>query len=311
MNSFFEIKNLTVSYLQKRREVEALRNFNLSLSKGEIVGIVGESGSGKSTSMDAIMGLLPQSARIKSGEVYLEGEEISSKICKIRGKKISMIFQDPTKSLNPVMRIGKQIEEGFATPKPKQRVLDLLRKVGITDPETRYDQYPYELSGGMCQRVFIAIALAASPKILIADEPTTALDATIQEQILSLLKEIQVQEKMSMIIISHDLNVIKSICHRMLVLYAGQIVEEGRVQEVLQNPLHPYTQALLEATPSFALKNNRKLKAIHGSPPSLSPPPIGCPFHERCPYAVKICSSPPPLITTQNLQKYSCWKSKT
>lgn len=311
MSHFFEIKNLTVSYLQNKKEIEALRQFNLSLEKGEILGIVGESGSGKSTSMDAIMGLLPPTAWIKSGEVYLEGEEISSKIRKIRGKEIAMIFQDPTKALNPVMRIGKQIEEAIVTPNPKQRVLDLLRKVGITDPETRYNQYPHELSGGMCQRVFIAIALAASPKILIADEPTTALDATIQEQILCLLKEIQAQEKMSMIIISHDLNVIKGLCHRMLVLYAGLIVEEGRVQDVLQNPLHPYTQALLEATPSFALKNNRKLKAIHGSPPTLSPPPVGCPFHERCPHAVKICSTSPPLITSQNLQKYSCWKSKT
>lgn len=308
---FFEVKNLTVSYLQNQKEIEALRNFNLSLNRGEVVGIVGESGSGKSTSMDAIMGLLPKSSWIKSGEVYLEGQAISSKVCKIRGKEIAMIFQDPSKALNPVMRIGKQIEEVIFSPNPKRVVLDLLRKVGITDPETRYNQYPHELSGGMCQRVFIAIALAASPQILIADEPTTALDATIQEQILSLLQEIQAQEKMSMIIISHDLTVVKRLCHRILVLYGGLIVEEGRVEDVLENPLHPYTQALIEATPSFAIKNNRKIKAIHGSPPSLSPPPLGCPFHERCPYALKICSTSPPLITTQNEQKYSCWKSKT
>lgn len=313
-----DVHNLTVSFIHNKKEIEALRNISFCLKEGEILGIVGESGCGKSTSMDAILRLLPSSTLIKQGKIYLQGEDLlrktRSEMQAIRGKEISMIFQEPMKSLNPVRKIGKQILEVILTHKicpkkeAKQMVLNLLGKVGIHDAETRFHQYPHELSGGMCQRIMIAIALAAKPKILIADEPTTSLDATIQGQILSLLQNLQREEKMSLILISHDLNIVKSLCHRMLVMYAGQIVEEGFVQDVLERPRHPYTQALLEATPSFTVKNNHRLKAIQGTPPSLSPPPQGCPFQDRCPHREDICLSFPPFHSYENGQRSACWR---
>jgi oligopeptide transport system ATP-binding protein len=315
--SLLEIKDLHVSFLHNGTMLRALKKVSFHLSKGEILGIVGESGCGKSICSQAILRLLPPNASIQGGEIVLDGVNLLSKkeseMSSIRGKKIGMIFQDPFSSLNPSIKTGKQIIEILLKhqicPKQeaKKRVLDLFDLAGINDPEARFDQYPHELSGGICQRIAIASALAIEPEILIADEPTTALDASIQIQILSLLQKIQESRGMSLILISHDLRIIMRFCHRVLVMYAGQIVETGSVEEILNAPKHPYTKGLIEATPYFGAEANQKLQPIPGSPPTLSEQTQGCPFARRCPKAMNICLTPPPFQSFSENHRAACW----
>ena len=246
-----EIKNLDLEYLLETRKIHALKNINLDLFENEIIAIIGESASGKSTLAHAIISLLEKSAKITNGEILFENENLLTKkekeLKKIRGKKISIIFQDPFSSLNPTMKIGKQIKEAIAINPSKQKVYELLKDVGIQDEEIRYHQYPHEISGGMRQRVMIAIAIASNPKIIIADEPTTSLDTTYQLQILDLLKNINEKYGSSIIFISHDLSLIANIASRIYVMYAGKIVEKGSCQKILIAPKHPFTKLLIES----------------------------------------------------------------
>jgi oligopeptide transport system ATP-binding protein len=300
-NTLLEVENLHTSFSTLSKRVAAVRGVSFHLKKGETLGIVGESGSGKSAMAKSLTRLLPPvSARIDQGKVYYKGEDLLLKkekeLCKIRGKEIGMIFQDPMASLNPTMRIGEQIIEGYAlhygaTSKNerKQRALDLLKQVGISEPASRFKQYPHELSGGMRQRVMIAIAMISSPSILIADEPTTSLDVTIQTQILELLKEIQQKEGMSIILITHDFSIVAGFCDRIIVMYAGEIVESATVEELFSSPKHPYTKRLLQSIPRLDAPFSQKLYSIEGSAPDLSKEIKGCPFAKRCPYAIDSC----------------------
>lgn len=305
-----KIENLHVSFSIQGKILQAVRGINFEIGEGEAVGIVGESGSGKSAAVQALTRLSP--AKI-SGKVWFENEDLLTKkekeLRKIRGKKIGMIFQDPMTSLNPTMKIGTQIAEGMIyhrmekKEKAFQKALELLRLTGVTEPEIRMNQYPHQLSGGLRQRVMIAIALACNPRLLIADEPTTALDVTIQAQLLELLKQMRRHFQTSLLLITHDLGVVASICEKVLVMYAGKIVERGTVEEVLKNPKHPYTQMLLRSMPKLDGAKSKPLQAIEGSPPNLFLSLRGCPFRERCPFAMPICEQPPPEETAS-----SCWR---
>ena len=296
--SLLKIQDLCVSFSIQGRKLQAVRGLDFDLLPGEALGIVGESGSGKSAALSSLLRLTPN-AIIERGSALFEGQDLfqlgEKQLRSIRGQKIGMIFQDPMSSLNPTLRIGDQIAEALlyhniTTKKgAHQRTLELLDLVGIPDPATRALQYPHELSGGMRQRVLIAIALAPNPQILIADEPTTALDPTLQAQILHLLKDLRKHLQMSLILISHDIGVVASLCDRILVMYTGLIIESGSVIDVLTKPRHPYTQMLLRSRPNIAAKT--RLIPIEGSPPDLFCPPQGCPFAARCPHAMEICQS--------------------
>lgn len=305
MENLLEVKNLKVSFETFFGEVEAVRDISYSLEKGKTLAIVGESGCGKSVSASAIMQLLPKPpALYKGGQIIFKGENLLEKSEKemtaIRGNEISMVFQDPMTSLNPTMKVGKQIVEGLRRHKKisnseaRQIAIDMLKKVSVPQPEKRIDQYPHEFSGGMRQRVMIAIAMAVSPDLLIADEPTTALDVTVQAQILDLMKDIQKSEGNSIIIITHDLGVVADMADDIIVMYAGQIVEEGNVEQIFANPSHPYTQKLLEAVPKLDMNRATALNAIEGSPPDLYKPPRGCSFFDRCDQAMVVCEKNPP-----------------
>jgi oligopeptide transport system ATP-binding protein len=318
LENILEIKDLHVSFDTYGGEVQAVRGVNLELKKGETLAIVGESGSGKSVTSKTIMRLLPKpAARIKSGEIWFNGKDLTKlsekEMQKIRGSEISMIFQDPMTSLNPTMSIGKQIMEGLrkhqklGKQEALQRAIELLDLVGIPNPEARVKQYPHQFSGGMRQRVVIAIALACNPKILIADEPTTALDVTIQAQILDLMKDLQNKMQTSIILITHDLGVVANMAQRVAVMYGGKIVETGTVDEIFYRPKHPYTWGLLSSMPRLHSKTD-ELLAIPGTPPDLSNPPKGCPFAPRCPHAMKVCVEYMPDFTTlSETQKTACW----
>ncbi|MHC0036694.1 ABC transporter ATP-binding protein [Pseudoneobacillus sp. C159] len=299
MEKILEVKNLSVSFQTYGGEVQAVRNVNFDLYKGETLAIVGESGSGKSVTTQTIMKLIPMPpGKIKNGQILFEGKDIVSMTDKemesIRGKEISMIFQDPMTSLNPTMKIGRQIMEGLikhqnmSTAAAKERAIEMLRLVGIPMPERRVNQYPHEFSGGMRQRAMIAIALAANPKLLIADEPTTALDVTIQAQILELMKDLQSKMDTSIIFITHDLGVVANVADRVAVMYGGQVVETGTVDEIFYDPRHPYTWGLLASMPSLDNDDKSELAAIPGTPPDLTNPPKGDPFAARNPYALAI-----------------------
>ena len=318
MEKILQVSNLSISFHTYGGEVQAVRDVNFELYEGETLAIVGESGSGKSVTAQSMLQLIARPpGEYKSGSILFNGEDLlqksASQMEHIRGKQIGMIFQDPMTSLNPTMRIGRQITEGLfkherlSGQSAKKRALELLRLVGISNPEQRLRQYPHEFSGGMRQRVMIAIALACQPKILIADEPTTALDVTIQAQILDLLKKIQRETNTAIVLITHDLGVVANIADRVLVMYGGKVVETGKVDTVFYSPKHPYTWGLLASMPKL---NDIKdeLQSIQGSPPDLKAPPIGCPFVTRCPYAMKICDqSMPPYITSVNGQQTACW----
>lgn len=314
-----QVENLHTSFHTRAGEVQAVRGLSFHLNKGEILGIVGESGSGKSVTALSILDVLPENAFHTEGKIFFEGKDLltatKKEIRKVRGGQISMIFQDPMTSLSPLMKIGRQIEEAVlqnvpgATKKQAQaKALEMLRKVHIPDPESRYDCYPHELSGGMRQRVMIAIALSCDPKIVIADEPTTALDVTIQKQILLLLKEMCRQMQLSVIFITHDLGVVAQLCDRVVVLYGGLEMEEGSVFELFENPGHPYTIGLLDSVPQVNQDKSARLQPIPGSPPDLLAPPRGCPFWSRCKYARRLCVNERPEKTAlSQTHVSSCW----
>lgn len=304
-NILLEVNNLRTTFYDKGNKIEAVRGISFSVKNGEILGVVGESGSGKSVAMKSILGIIPQNAKIESGEILFENKNLvtlsSKEKLKIKGKDIAMIFQDPMTALNPLKKIGYHIEEILLRHNKKldknsarKLAVEMLKMVGIPMPEKRIDQYPHEFSGGMRQRVLIAMALSCNPKLLIADEPTTALDVTIQAQILELLKKLQKENNMSVILISHDLGVVASLCSRIIVMYAGMIMEEGLAGEIFYSPKHPYTKALLNSIPKVDNDEKTRLKPIKGSAPSLLNPPKGCPFAERCEFAIKKCFSEMP-----------------
>lgn len=303
--SLLEVKNLNIQFSTSSGIIHALRDINFSLQPGEALGIVGESGSGKSVTSLAIFDLLASNAIVPSGEILFSGRDIrkmpENEKLKIRGAEISMIFQDPMSSLNPCFTVEHQIGEVLSIHQniPKEslrgKVIELLQQVGIPDPQSRLKAYPHELSGGMSQRVMIAMAIACSPKILIADEPTTALDVTIQKQILSLLQKLKREKQMALILVSHDLGVIAQNTDRLLVMYAGEIVEEGRSMDVIQKPRHPYTEGLLKCLPGLHAHEtkNFRLPTITGMVPHLGQRPRGCQLSPRCPYKEAKCEQAP------------------
>ncbi|SHJ99170.1 ABC transporter ATP-binding protein [Paramaledivibacter caminithermalis] len=313
-----EVKDLKTSFYIHLGEVQAVRGVSFSVDKGEAIGIVGESGSGKSVTSMSIMRLLQYPGRIKDGEIIFKGEDIVKKSDKemmaIRGNEIAMIFQDPMTSLNPVFTIGDQIMEairrhqGLNKKDAKEKAIEMLRLVGIPSPESRVDNYPHEFSGGMRQRAMIAIALSCQPDLLIADEPTTALDVTIQAQILELMKDLKDKVNTSIILITHDLGVVADVCSRIVVMYGGLIMEEGTSEEIFYDPKHPYTMGLLKSIPRLDLGQKQRLVPIEGTPPDLIKPPVGCPFVSRCPYAMKICKEyRPPYFEVSKGHRSMCW----
>lgn len=318
MDNLLEVKDLAISFKTREGEVQAIRGVNFHVKKGETLAIVGESGSGKSVTSQAIMQLVPQPHGIyKRGEIWFDGQQLIGKTEKqmqrIRGKEIGMIFQDPMTSLNPTMKVGKQITEVLHThvkmsrQAAYQRAVELLDLVGIPAPERRFQQYPHEFSGGMRQRVVIAIALAANPKLLIADEPTTALDVTIQAQILELMKDLQRKIGTAIIFITHDLGVVAKMADRVAVMYAGQIVETGTAEEIFYDPRHPYTWGLLASMPSLDGQGG-KLASIPGTPPDLIRLPKGDAFALRSQYAMKIdYEQEPPLYRVSETHFVKSW----
>lgn len=318
MENILEVKDLNISFHTFAGEVKAIRGVNFELKKGETLAIVGESGSGKSVTTKAVMRLLPPgNSEIKQGEILFEGKDLAKltdkQMQKIRGQDISMIFQDPMTSLNPTMTVGKQIMEplikhqNMSKSAARERALQLLKLVGIPKPELRIKQYPHQFSGGMRQRVVIAIALACNPKVLIADEPTTALDVTIQAQILELMKDLQQKIDTSIIFITHDLGVVANVADRVAVMYGGKIVEIGTVDEVFYNPQHPYTWGLISSMPSLDAKEE-ELYAIPGTPPNLLHPPKGDAFAPRNEYAMQIdLEEQPPMFKVSDTHYAATW----
>ena len=313
-----EIKDERLSFFTPAGEVKALNGVSFSMNQGDVLGIVGESGSGKSVTAYSIMGLTAYPGRLVGGTVWFNGHQIDKmtekEFRKIRGNEVSIIFQDPMTSLNPVYTIGNQIVEVILlhTKKTKQeawaRAKELLELVGINEPERRLKQYPHELSGGMRQRVMIAIALASQPKLLLADEPTTALDVTIQAQILELMKQLQKKLGMAIIMITHDLGVVADMADEIIVMYAGKIVEKGSNEEIFYNPRHPYTWALMNSVPRLDLDNKEQLVTIEGTIPDMIHPPKGCAFCSRCPYAMNICAEySPETIELKGGHQVACW----
>ena len=312
------IEHERLSFFTPAGEVKALNDVSLHVSEGEVLGIVGESGSGKSVTAYSLMGLTAHPGKLLGGNLNFNGHQIENMSEKemraIRGNEISIIFQDPMTSLNPVYTVGNQIVEVIRlhTDKSKQeareRAKELLELVGINEPEKRLKQYPHELSGGMRQRVMIAIALACEPKLLIADEPTTALDVTIQAQILELMMELKDKLGMAIIMITHDLGVVASMCERIAVMYAGNIVEYGTTDDIFYNPKHQYTKGLIRSIPRLDTKEHERLVPIEGTPVDMLNPPKGCPFAPRCDEAMKICLSQMPPVTEFGEVHYTqCW----
>jgi oligopeptide/dipeptide ABC transporter ATP-binding protein len=305
METILEVKDLQVSFATDKGRIRAVDGVNFKVNKGEILGVVGESGSGKSITSLSVMGLVGDSGKV-NGEVLFHDDNLliksENELRLIRGNKISMIFQDPMTSLNPVYTIGNQISEaillhqkGITKSQAQNKTIDLLRLVGIPSPEERFDDYPHKFSGGMRQRAMIAMALACEPELLIADEPTTALDVTIQAQILDLLKNIQQEMGMSVILITHDLGVVAETCHRVVVMYGGYIVEEANVFSLFKNPKHPYTRGLINSLPKLGSKD--RLTPIEGQPPQLYDVSKGCRFASRCPYVTDECIEQEQLLT--------------
>ncbi len=312
-----EVENLSVHFTTRRGVVRAVREVSLHVEQGETLGIVGESGSGKSVAMQAVMGLIDAPGEICNGDIRwrgrtLLGEAGRRRLQEVRGNRMSMIFQDPMTSLNPVMTVGAQLVEVLVRHlkmPPVQawrRAEELLALVNIGAPGRRLRQHPHELSGGMRQRVMIAMALACEPELLIADEPTTALDVTVQAQILELIAELQQRLHLSVILITHDLGVVAQVCHRVAVMYAGRIAETGEAVDLFARPGHPYTQGLLRATPRHDDVAER-LIAIDGAPPDLVSAPPGCGFQQRCPVYGKECDGPAPSLSYEHGRRLACW----
>ena len=312
-----EIENLVVHFTTRSGIVQGARGVSLQAHFGETLGLVGESGSGKSVTFQAVMGLITTPGEIISGNIRWKGHSLLSSegrqfLQKARGKEIAMIFQDPMTSLNPVFTVGVQIGEvlrhhlKMTKKQARHRSIELLELVNISAAEKRLKQYPHEFSGGMRQRVMIAMALACEPQLLIADEPTTALDVTIQAQILELLAELQARLNLSVVMITHDLGVIAQLCHRVAVMYAGEIVETGEAEDIFKRPIHPYTRGLLQATPRPDEVTERMV-AIEGIPPDLISPPPGCAFVTRCEQAREGCANRQSLTTYEENRQVSCW----
>ena len=316
-----DIQHERLSFFTPAGEVKALNDVSIHLNDGEVLGIVGESGSGKSVTAYSLMGLTAYPGKLVGGTIDFNGHRINDlsekEFRKIRGNEVSVIFQDPMTSLNPVYTIGNQIMEVILlhTDKNKEqaraRAKELLELVGINEPEKRLKQYPHELSGGMRQRVMIAIALACEPKLLIADEPTTALDVTIQAQILELMMELKEKLGMAIIMITHDLGVVASMCDRIAVMYAGRIVEYGTTDDIFYNPKHEYTKGLLKSIPRLDAKEHERLVPIEGTPIDLLNPPAGCPFAPRCSNCMKIClREMAPVTTFDDVHYTQCWMNQ-
>lgn len=318
MDNLLEINNLKTSFYTGVGEVQAVRGITFDLRKGEALGIVGESGSGKSVTMMSLMGLLPDNSKIVQGDINFDGTIISSlkekEMQKIRGNQIGMIFQEPMTSLNPLYSIGNQLMEPLIKHKNMKKeeafktAVNILNLVGIPSSEKRMKQYPHEFSGGMRQRVMIAMAICCNPKLLIADEPTTALDVTIQAQILELMKDLKNKINMSIILITHDLGIVADLCQRINVMYGGILVEKGTVEDIFYSSRHPYTKGLLRSIPNPNKIVRERLKPIEGQPPDLFNPPKGCPFAPRCSKTMRIClSSPPPLFNIEGEHFSACY----
>lgn len=319
MDKLLEVKNLRVSYNTYAGEVQSVRGVDFYLNKGETLAIVGESGCGKTVTSKAIMRLIKKPGEIKEGsEILFKGKDIikmnNKELHNLKGGDISMIFQDPMTSLNPTMKVGNQIAEGLMNHKGMNRhqalneALKMLKLVNISNPEKRINQYPFEFSGGMRQRVMIAIALACNPTILIADEPTTALDVTIQAQIMNLIKNLQKESSAAVILVTHDLGVVANVADRVQVMYGGKILEKGNTDDIFYNSKHPYTFALLQSVPRIDLDHKGLLYSIKGTPPDLIKPPMGCPFASRCTYRMDVCCQSMPEVTIiSETQSVSCW----
>ena len=319
------VRDLNIKFNLRGKILHAIRGIDLDVYHGEVLAIVGESGSGKSVFTKSFMGLLDSNGSITSGTIDYFGADDHQPIrlsalkkekdwLKVRGHEIAMIMQDPMTSLNPLKTIGDQIMEavelhqGLKGAAAKEKTLEYLRDVGIADPEVRFKQYPHEFSGGMRQRVVIAIAVACNPQILICDEPTTALDVTIQGQILDIIKNLQKKNQTSVIMITHDLGVVANIAQKIAVMYSGIIVESGTCEDIFYRPRHPYTWALIRSVPRLDLKNKQELATIPGTPPDLLNPPVGCPFCTRCSYCMPICKEEMPEVTEFGGEhKAACW----
>lgn len=318
MEKLLEINNLYTSFYTHLGEVKAVRGVSIDVYKGEAVGIVGESGSGKSITMMSTMRLLAENGKIKDGTISFENKDLAKisekEMESIRGNSMGMIFQDPMTSLNPVFTIGEQLIEPLMKHKKVNKLeatktaIEMLKLVGIPSPEKRLKQYPHEFSGGMRQRAMIAMSLICHPKLIIADEPTTALDVTIQAQILELMKDLKSKIGMSTILITHDLGVVADLCDRIYVMYGGTIVESGSVEDIFYNAKHPYTWGLLKSIPNPKSDIKEKLNPIEGTPPDLLKPPTGCPFAPRCEHAMKICvDNPPEKFNISKGHTAACW----
>ena len=318
MSKLLEVKNLKTSFKTHIGDVQSVRGVSFHLNKGEALGVVGESGCGKSVTMMTIMRLLGENAKIEAETITFDNKDITKPTEKlmqtIRGNDMSMIFQDPMTSLNPLFTVGDQLTEHLIKHKKiskkeaNEKAIKMLDMVGIPSPEKRLKQYPHEFSGGMRQRVMIAMSLICEPKLIIADEPTTALDVTIQAQILDLMKDLKSKLDTSIILITHDLGVVADLCSRINVMYGGLIVEEGTTEDIFYRGRHPYTWGLLRSVPNPKSELKEKLVPIEGQPPDLLKPPIGCPFTARCDYAMKICKEKqPPLFEISNGHRAACW----
>ena len=316
MEPILQVKDLSVSFNAFAGKVQAVRHVDFELYKGETLVIVGESGSGKSVTTKAILGILPKNGHINSGEILYKGEDMAKykekDFYKIRGKQISLVFQDPLSALNPLMKIGKQITEalilsgGYEKKNAKDKAIELMKAVGIPNAELRYEQYPFQFSGGMRQRIVIAIALACNPEILICDEPTTALDVTIQSKILELINEMKRERDLSIIFITHDLGVVANMADRICVMYAGKIVEIGTAEDIFYRPAHPYTWALLSSIPD--LDTREKLFSIPGAPPNMLNPPKGDAFAQRNKYALAVdFEEEPPFFKISDTHYAATW----
>ncbi len=314
-----EVNDLSISFFNKSGEIQAVRDISYTLRKGEVLGIVGESGSGKSVSSHGILRLTPDTGKVKSGEILFHGKDIlkmsKKELQELRGNRIAMIFQDPMTSLDPLFTVEYQLNESLKKHTEldaagrRDRMIELLTLVGINQPERRVKQYPYEFSGGMRQRVMIAMALSCDPELLIADEPTTALDVTIQAQIIDLLKELKQKLGMAIIFITHDLGVVSDICDKIIVMYAGRIVENGTSRQIFYDRRHPYTEGLLDSVPDIESDVNEKLKPIKGNPPDMSCVKPGCAFAPRCAHAMQICiREDPPLFDVEEEHAAACWR---
>lgn len=319
MSNLLEVHNLQTSFHSHLGEIQAVRGASFKVEEGKVLGIVGESGSGKSVTSKSIMGLIQEPGEVKEGSsILFRGKELTKlnnrEMMSIRGNEISMIFQDPMTSLNPVYTIENQMVEVIrkhqkvSKAEAQKRAVEMLKLVGIPQPEKRIKSYPHEFSGGMRQRVMIATALSCNPKLLIADEPTTALDVTIQAQILELMKDLKDRINTSIIIITHDLGVIAEICDEIVVMYGGTIMESGTEQDIFYNPQNPYTVGLHNSVPNPKSDNKERLIPIPGSPPDLLHPPVGCPFASRCPHSMKVClEQQPPRFEISDSQTSACW----